>query len=60
MLITYALQKPKVEISIVAETIPHLRRGALRDFLKIMDMVGHTLLITAHSLSFSVRTIAAS
>jgi phage terminase large subunit len=40
MLITYALQKSKVEISVVAETIPHLRRGALRDFLKIMDMVG--------------------
>jgi phage terminase large subunit len=40
MLITYALQKPKQEISVVAETIPHLRRGALRDFLKIMDMTG--------------------
>ena len=39
-LIEYALSKPKREISIVAETIPHLRRGALRDFLKIMDLVG--------------------
>lgn len=39
-LIEYALSKPKQEISIVAETIPHLRRGALRDFLKIMDLVG--------------------
>ena len=39
-LIEYALCKPKAEISVVAETIPHLRRGALRDFLKIMDLVG--------------------
>ncbi len=40
MLITYAVQNPKCEISVVSETIPHLRRGAIRDFLKIMDMVG--------------------
>jgi len=39
-LITHALNEPKQEISIVAETIPHLRRGAMRDFLKIMDLVG--------------------
>ena len=38
-LIEYALSKPKQEISIVAETIPHLRRGAMRDFLKIMDLI---------------------
>jgi phage terminase large subunit len=31
---------PRVEISIVAESIPHLRRGAIRDFLKILQMVG--------------------
>lgn len=28
--------KNTTEISVVAETIPHLRRGALKDFLKIM------------------------
>lgn len=39
-LIDYAIKNPKAEISIVAETIPNLRRGALRDFLKIMDLVG--------------------
>jgi phage terminase large subunit len=39
-LIDYAVKNPKCEISVVAETIPHLRRGALRDFLKIMDMIG--------------------
>lgn len=40
MLITYAVQNPRQEISIVSESIPHLRRGAIRDFLKIMQMVG--------------------
>jgi hypothetical protein len=25
-----------LEISVVSESIPHLRRGALKDFLKIM------------------------
>ena len=40
MLIHHAVTNPNQEISIVAETIPHLRRGAIRDFLKIMDMIG--------------------
>jgi phage terminase large subunit len=39
-LIDYAVKNPKKEISVVSETIPHLRRGAIRDFLKIMDMIG--------------------
>jgi phage terminase large subunit len=39
-LIDYAVKNPNKEISIVSETIPHLRRGAIRDFLKIMDMIG--------------------
>ena len=39
-LIDYAIKNPRCEISVVAETIPHLRRGALRDFLKIMEMTG--------------------
>ena len=37
LLIQYAQQHPKSEISIVSESIPHLKRGAIRDFLKIMD-----------------------
>lgn len=37
LLIDYAIAKPKSEISIVSESIPHLRRGALKDFIKIMD-----------------------
>ena len=41
LLIQYAIQKPKSEISVVAESIPHLRRGAIKDFLKIMDWTGN-------------------
>jgi phage terminase large subunit len=37
LLIQYAIQKPNSEISVVSESIPHLKRGALKDFLKIMD-----------------------
>lgn len=36
MLIDYAVKNPLSEISIVAESIPHLRRGAMKDFIKIM------------------------
>ena len=41
LLIQYAIQKPKSEISVVAESVPHLRRGAVKDFLKIMDWTGN-------------------
>jgi phage terminase large subunit len=40
VLINKALSIHGIEISVVAETIPHLRRGALRDFLKIMKFTG--------------------
>jgi phage terminase large subunit len=36
VLIDKAIRYPNTEISIVAESIPHLRRGALKDFLKVM------------------------
>ena len=36
ILIDKATKTPRLEISIVAESIPHLRRGALKDFLNIM------------------------
>ena len=36
ILIDKAAKKGGLEISVVAESIPHLRRGALRDFLKCM------------------------
>lgn len=37
ILIDTAAKSPKIEISVVSETIPHLRKGAMRDFIKIMQ-----------------------
>lgn len=34
--IDYAIKNPNTETSVVAESIPHLKRGAMRDFAKIM------------------------
>ena len=39
ILIDRAAKTPNTEISVVSESIPHLRRGALRDFLKIMKSI---------------------
>ena len=36
LLIDYAIQNEGKEISVVSESIPHLRRGALKDFLGIL------------------------
>lgn len=36
LLISYAIDNPMSEISIVSESIPHLKRGAIKDFQKIM------------------------
>ena len=36
LLASYAAANPDIEISVVSETFPHLRRGAMRDFIKIM------------------------
>lgn len=41
MLMTYAIDTPKQVISIVSESIPHLRRGAMRDFINIMQDTGN-------------------
>lgn len=41
LLITYAIDNPLSEISVVAESIPHLKRGAIKDFLKIMMWTGN-------------------
>lgn len=38
ILIDEAIKHPNIEISVVSESVPHLRRGALKDFLKIMIM----------------------
>jgi len=40
VLIDKAIKTSGLEISVVAESIPHLRRGALRDFEKIMKWGG--------------------
>ena len=40
ILIDYACKNPGVEISIVSESVPHLKKGAIRDFLKIMKWTG--------------------
>jgi phage terminase large subunit len=40
VLIDRATKTAGLEISVVAESIPHLRRGALRDFEKIMKWTG--------------------
>lgn len=36
LLIDKAIREPMLEISIVSESMPHLRRGAMKDFLKIL------------------------
>ena len=40
ILIDKAIKEPMIEISVVSESIPHLRRGALKDFLKIIIALG--------------------
>lgn len=40
ILIDTAIKTPFLEISVVSESIPHLRKGALKDFLKIMKRTG--------------------
>lgn len=37
ILIDRATRTPNLEISVVSESIPHLRRGALKDFINIMQ-----------------------
>lgn len=40
ILIDRCCRTPRLEVSVVSETIPHLRRGALKDFIKIMQGTG--------------------
>jgi phage terminase large subunit len=37
LLIDYAIKNKDREISVVSESVPHLRRGALKDFLSILN-----------------------
>lgn len=41
LLITYAASKKNLEISVVSESHPHLRKGCIRDFKKIMQETGN-------------------
>ena len=38
ILIDKAIKNPGLSISVVSESMPHLKRGAMRDFIKIMKM----------------------
>lgn len=38
ILINTALKHPGKEISVVSESVPHLRRGCIKDFIKIMKL----------------------
>lgn len=40
ILIDYCIKHPGTDCSVVSETIPHLRKGALKDFLSIMKATG--------------------
>ncbi len=40
LLIDKCIKTPGLEVSVVSESIPHLRRGAVKDFLKIMKETG--------------------
>lgn len=40
ILINEAIKRPGLDISVVSESVPHLRRGALKDFLAIMKATG--------------------
>jgi phage terminase large subunit len=43
VLIDLATKTDRLEISVVSESIPHLRRGAMKDFIKIMMETGRYL-----------------
>jgi phage terminase large subunit len=40
VLIDRAARTDGLEISVVSESVPHLRRGAMKDFLKVMNITG--------------------
>lgn len=40
LIIDYCIKHPGTDFSVVSETVPHLRKGALKDFLAIMKATG--------------------
>ncbi len=53
ILIDIAIKVPDKEISIVSESFPHLRRGAIKDFKKIMRVTGRWSDKCWHSSNFT-------
>ena len=54
ILIAYCTQNENKLVSVVAESIPHLRRGAIRDFTKIMGWLGNPMdLMNKSTLTYS-------
>lgn len=43
LLLIIAAKRDKLLISIVSESLPHLRRGAMRDFLNILSVQGYNI-----------------
>jgi len=52
IIIDYCADKPLIECSIVAESIPHLKRGAIKDFKKIMNETGRWINSGWHGTDF--------
>jgi phage terminase large subunit len=40
ILIDKAIRTPGLEISVVSESVPHLKKGAMKDFIKVMKSLG--------------------
>jgi len=40
LLIDKCIKNPGLEVSVISESIPHLKKGAMKDFLKIMQQTG--------------------
>lgn len=53
VLIDIAVKNAGLEISIVSESLPHLRKGAMKDFLKIMKATGRYIDKHWHRTTFT-------
>ena len=57
ILIHIAAKNSNTEISIVAESIPHLKRGAMKDFKKIMIATGRYLDMRWNASDLNIRLL---
>ena len=51
VLIDHAARHPKSEISVVSESVPHLRRGAIKDFAKKVELSELTIVKISKEIS---------